>query len=77
MARLLRRSRLLLALLQLAVVLWLAATSGCLCRQLTGGVPSSWIHPDGNQIPRTPPSPLPAGYHSQFVPPPVCPPDCL
>uniref|UniRef100_A0A0D9VDN7 Uncharacterized protein n=1 Tax=Leersia perrieri TaxID=77586 RepID=A0A0D9VDN7_9ORYZ len=75
MARLLPRSRLLLALLQLAVVLWLVAASGCLCRQLSGGVPSWSIQPDGNHLPTPPPAPkgrYPPGSRRMPCPPEGC-----
>ncbi|BAS77614.1 Os02g0213200 [Oryza sativa Japonica Group] len=79
MARLQRR-RLVLPLLQLAVVLWLAATSGCLCRRPPtpiAGVPSPPILPDGDRTPESPPAPVSA-KHPNFsvLPPPGCSPDC-
>uniref|UniRef100_A0A0E0CHU4 Uncharacterized protein n=1 Tax=Oryza meridionalis TaxID=40149 RepID=A0A0E0CHU4_9ORYZ len=75
----LQRRRLVLALLQLAVALWLAATSGCLCRQPPtpiAGVPSPPILPDGNRPGSSPPAPVSAQGHNHFVLPPGCPPDC-
>uniref|UniRef100_A0A0E0JXA3 Uncharacterized protein n=1 Tax=Oryza punctata TaxID=4537 RepID=A0A0E0JXA3_ORYPU len=69
MARLLRPGR-LLALLQLAVALWLAATAGYFCRP---------IQPDGDRPRVMPPSPRPGtapASRSFFEPPPPCPPDC-
>ncbi|EEE57471.1 hypothetical protein OsJ_07711 [Oryza sativa Japonica Group] len=69
MARLQRR-RLVLPLLQLAVVLWLAATSGCLCRRPPtpiAGVPSPPILPDGDRTPESPPGRLYVGYGGEEI----------
>ncbi|BAF08192.1 Os02g0213100 [Oryza sativa Japonica Group] len=77
MARLQRR-RLVLALLQLAVALWLAATSGCFCRQPPSpiaGVSSPPILPDGNRPPKSPPAPASAQHMNRSFQP-GCPPDC-
>uniref|UniRef100_A0A0E0G3K3 Uncharacterized protein n=1 Tax=Oryza nivara TaxID=4536 RepID=A0A0E0G3K3_ORYNI len=80
MALLLRRRRhRLLAVVQLAVALWLAATSGYWCKMgVAPPLPPGQLVVDGSRTPTNPPPPQPHWPwrpQPEPAPTPVCPPE--